>query len=127
MANKKNEVPEEEIIPEPEPEETEAVETEQPPAPPPQTNEKPVKPAAKAGGFCVYLGPSISGVIVSGTVYKTDKAATLLELAPVIEKYPLIASLLVTGDELPGSRIKVKTPGTLLYANYSKFTGQLKN
>lgn len=58
------------------------------------------KTAKKSGGagFCVYLGPSIRGVIQTGTVYRGDKPEVLDLLAPAIEKYPLIASLVVGGN-----------------------------
>lgn len=80
------------------------------------------KTAKKSGGagFCVYLGPSIRGVIQTGTVYRGDKPEVLDLLAPAIEKYPLIASLVVGGNTLPEDRIKVKTAGNLLNVNYRK-------
>ena len=78
------------------------------------------KSDGKAAGFCVYLGPSIRGVIQSGTVYCGGKAAVLKELAPALERHPLIASLVVTSDTLPADRIKVKTAGNLLNVNYKK-------
>jgi hypothetical protein len=49
-----------------------------------------------------------------------------MELESIIEKYPLVATLIVTGEELPESRIKIKTPGNLLNANYARFVGELK-
>lgn len=78
------------------------------------------KPAESKCGFCVYLGPSIHGVIAGGTVYAADKAATVKDLAETVKAHPLIASLIVPGDELPESRIKIMTPGNLLYINYRK-------
>ena len=83
-------------------------------------------PKEAKGGFCVYLGPSIQGVIISGTVYSTDRKTSIAEMGSVLKRYPLVASLLVSGDVLPESRIKVKTPGNLLYANYNKLVGTLK-
>ena len=80
----------------------------------------------KAAGFCVYLGPSIRGVIQSGTVYRGGKAAVLKEIAPALERYPLIASLIVTSNTLPVDRIKVKTAGNLLNVNYKKLASGKK-
>ena len=79
------------------------------------------KSDGKAAGLCVYLGPSIRGVIQSGTVYRGGKAAVLKELAPALERHPLIASLVVTSDTLPVDRIKVKTAGNLLNVNYKSY------
>ena len=80
---------------------------------------------ARSGGFCVYLGPTITGVIQSGTIYRGEKAKVLTELEPVVKKYPLVETLIVTGETLPEDRIKVKTPGNILYVNYKKMSGKI--
>lgn len=77
------------------------------------------KPAAEVG-FCVYIGPSITGVIQSGTIFRGTRKEVLATVADVTEKHPLVATLIVTGDTLVQDRIKVKTPGNLLYVNYHK-------
>ena len=46
--------------------------------------------------------------------------AELKQAAEAIEAYPLVKTLIVSGDALPEARIKVKTPGNALYANYMK-------
>jgi|GEM_PF-346745 len=102
-------------------------------APPPGEIEKPSakdtepteKTAEEKGGFCVYLGPSIHGVILGGTVFGADKKATLAEIESTVKAYPLVAALIAPGDTLPESRIKVKTPGNLLYENYRKLAGRI--
>jgi len=78
------------------------------------------KASEKTAGFCVYIGPTIIGVVQRGTVYRGDKPEVLALLKDAVEKYPLIASLVVPGHALPESRVKVKTPGNLLYVNYHK-------
>lgn len=78
------------------------------------------KSDGKSAGFCVYLGPSIRGVIQSGTVYRGSKSDVMKEIAPALERYPMIASLVVASDTLPVDRIKVKTAGNLLNVNYKK-------
>lgn len=65
--------------------------------------------------FCVYLGPTIVGVIQYGTIYMGSKEQALKTAAAAIEKYPLIARLIVTSKTLAQDRIKIKTPGNLLY------------
>lgn len=75
-------------------------------------------------GFCVYIGPSITGVIQSGTIYTGSKAQALSDAALAVEKYPLVAELIVTGNTLAVDRIKVKTPGNLLYVNYKKLASR---
>lgn len=86
---------------------------------PPKKNEG-KKAVANSGSFCVYLGPSIMGVIQRGTIYNGSKKATLSALSDVIEKFPLVKSLIVSDKTLADDRIKVKTPGNLLYVNYHK-------
>jgi len=70
--------------------------------------------------FCVYLGPSIYGVIQTGTVYKGNRKNAEATLASAIVKYPLIARLIVTNETVAEDRIKVKTAGNLLYTLYKK-------
>ncbi len=71
-------------------------------------------------GFCVYLGPTITGVIQSGTIYRGEKARVLAELESAVRNYPLIKALIVTDKTLSEDRIKVKTPGNILFVNYNK-------
>ena len=80
--------------------------------------------APKKSGFCIYLGPTITGVIQSGTIYRGGKAKVLTELKSVVEKYPLVKTLIVTDKTLSEDRIKVKTPGNILYVNYKKMSGK---
>ena len=82
------------------------------------------KPAQQSqpqeAGFCVYIGPTILGVIQNGTVYRGAKEDALASAASAVRKYPLVASLIVCGDTLAADRIKVNTPGNLLYVNYRR-------
>lgn len=78
------------------------------------------KATVKNDGFCVYIGPTITGVIQSGTIYRGNKQEVLASLALAIKKIPLIKTLVVSSETLPEDRIKVKTPGNLLYVNYHK-------
>ena len=83
------------------------------------------QPAEESSGLCVYLGPSIRGVILQGTVYPGGRKATLSRIADILKNYPIVADLIVPGDILPTARIQIKTPGNLLYANYSKLARRL--
>lgn len=80
------------------------------------------KAAPKGAGFCVYIGPSIVGLMQNGTVYRGTKPEVLKrnDVAAAVEKRPLVASLIVSGDTLAADRIKVNTPGNLLYVNYRR-------
>ena len=97
-------------------------------AAPKTAKKKPAAPkkVADTGGFCVYLGPTMMGVIQRGTIYRGGRKEVLDSLAPVIEQHPLIASLVVSDETLPADRIKVKTPGNLLYVTYHKLAQGMK-
>lgn len=78
------------------------------------------KPAVDPSGFCVYIGPSIRGVIQSGTIYEGSREKTEEILSGAIKKYPLIAKLISTEETFVEDRIKVKTAGNLLNVYYKK-------
>ena len=94
---------------------------EKPSTPVAPTAEKPVTVRqAKANDvkFCVYLGPNIHGVIQEGTIYKGNRKVVESQLSSAIEKYPLIAKLIVTDKTIAVDRIKVKTAGNALNTFY---------
>lgn len=89
--------------------------------------EKTAETTARAkGGFCVYLGPTITNVVQSGTVYSGSKMEVLKSISEAVKKYPLIATLIVTDKTLSEDRVKVKTPGNILYVNYNKLVKGIK-
>lgn len=78
---------------------------------------------ANDGGFCVYIGPTIVGVIQKGSIFRGGKDEVLKNnfiVSKAIEKCPGIASLIVSGKTLSEDRIKISTPGNLLYENYMR-------
>lgn len=77
-------------------------------------------------GFCVYIGPTVMGVIQNGTVLRGTKQEALASMAPAIAKYPDVAKLIVPGDTLAKDRIKVKTPGNWLYVCYTRMLTGIK-
>ena len=78
------------------------------------------KAAEKNSGFCIYLGPTIPRVIQKGTIFPAGRESALKMLAAEIAQHPLIAPLLIERDQLAEHRIKIKTPGNLLYVLYNK-------
>lgn len=77
-------------------------------------------------GFCVYLGPSIRGIVQQGTIYEGNLETVKRQLAPAIEKYPRIAALISSGDELAENRVRIKNKGNYLFEEYRKFIAELK-
>ena len=55
-----------------------------------------------------------------------DKQDALAQISAAVEKYPLIATLVIPGDQVSEARIKVKTPGNLLYVNYHRLADRRK-
>lgn len=104
---------------------TEAEDTQEPQAGAPDTaGTKAEKSDSKADGFYCYIGPSITGLIQHGTIYRGTRKKAMAAAAAAIEKYPLIKTLIVSGDKLPEARLKVKKPGNALYKNYQRVAGK---
>ena len=75
---------------------------------------------ANTSGFYIYIGPNIKGLIQTGSIYRGDREHAHQMAAAAIEKHPKVKTLIVAGDALPEARLKVKTPGNILYANYNE-------
>lgn len=79
-----------------------------------------------SAGFCVYIGPTIFGVIQTGTVLRGTMEDAIAAVAVAVEKHPLVKTLIVSGDTLSADLTKVNTPGNLLYVNYHKLASGRK-
>lgn len=77
-----------------------------------------------ADSFYCYIGPSITGLIQHGAIYRGTRKKAMAAAAAAIEKYPLIKTLIVSGDKLPEARLKVKKPGNALYKNCQRILGK---
>lgn len=82
------------------------------------------EPDGCAAGFYCYIGPNLAGLIQHGTIYRGSRADALAAAAAAVEKNPLVKTLIVSGDELPQARLKVKKPGNALYQNYQRVAGE---
>lgn len=78
-------------------------------------------------GFYCYIGPNLKKLIQTGTIFRGTREEALAKAAAAIEAQPLVKTMIVSGDALPSARIKVKTPGNVLYANYRKLAGKEGN
>ena len=83
-------------------------------------NEKKSRAGTCPSGLYIYIGPNIKKHIQTGTIYRGTRANALKQAAEAIKAYPLVKTLIVSGDALPEARLKVKAPGNALYANYMK-------
>lgn len=84
----------------------------------------PAEAKTNGSGFYIYIGPNIKGLIQTGTIYRGSRAHALRMAAAAVKAQPKVKSLIVAGDELPQARLKVRTPGNILYANYHKLAGK---
>jgi hypothetical protein len=87
------------------------------------------EPAKGAAGGCgeisAYLGPTIRGEVSRGEMFPAGRDAAIAGLAATVGRYPQVADLIVSGDDLPESRIKANTPGNLLHKKYCELAGTL--
>ncbi len=90
-----------------------------------QTSKAAPAAARKSGKIYCYIGPNIRGYLHSGQVFRGERDAVLQGLAGVAEQYPLVKTLLVSGENLPVARLKVKEPGNAYYANFQKLSRAL--
>ena len=66
----------------------------------------------------VYLGPSIRGVIQSGTIFSGTRAEVESALASAIERYPKIKNLIVGDTEIAEAKKKIKAGGNAISMAY---------
>lgn len=122
MADVKNESAAEKLVVEAAPE---AVKPQ--PKPAAKRKKSPVKATpAKQEDFCVYLGPSVRGVITRGAVYPGTREEVLARLERAISLYPGIAGLVVPSTTFPTDRTRVKKEGTLLHNRYRQMALKIK-
>ena len=69
-------------------------------------NEKKSRAGTCPSGFYIYIGPNIKKHIQTGTIYRGTRAHALKQAAEAIKAYPLVKTLIVSGDALPEARLK---------------------
>ncbi|MBQ7487125.1 MAG: hypothetical protein IJT77_06505 [Clostridia bacterium] len=76
--------------------------------------------------YYVYIGPTIRSAVQQNAIITGSREVVIKKLAGAIEKYPPIAQLLVSGEELAEARKQIKQPGNRLYEVYKRLIGLLK-
>jgi len=69
-------------------------------------------------GVFVYLGPSIRGVIQSGTIYCGTRRQVKDNLQFAIAKYPHIETLIIADSDIADAKAKIKKGGNALSHAY---------
>ena len=77
-------------------------------------------PESRSAGFCAYIGPTIMGVIQTGTIYQGNFYAARRQAADAIKKYPLIERLIIPGEQLPDVKAKFAAGGSYLNNIYQR-------
>jgi hypothetical protein len=93
-----------------------------PAAPEPAITQEPV---IKDGVF-VYVGPSIRGVIQSGSIYRGTQGQVHEKLAAAIKAFPKIASMIFEDTEVAAARTKIKSGSGALYTAYNALSAAKK-
>ena len=73
-------------------------------------------------GVYVYLGPSIRGVIQSGTIYHDTRQHIKDRLQYAIAKYPNIDTLIVADTDIADAKAKIKKGGNAMSHAYKALT-----
>ena len=84
--------------------------------------------AEEKSAHCAYIGPSVRGLIQTGTIYNTDKTTALLrsDVGRAVKRYPMVKDLIVPGNTLATARKSIKNPGTLLHHRYEQMISAIK-
>lgn len=77
-----------------------------------------VKEPENHSGVFFYIGPTLRGLLRTGQMFRGGRAAALEAAKEAIGKYPLVKTLIVSGDAFPAARIRLLKGGNALRANY---------
>lgn len=78
------------------------------------------KKRSRSNEFWCYIGPNLTELIQTGTIFRGTREDALEAAKDSIEKFPLVKTLIISGEHLPLARLEVKKPGTALNKNYMK-------
>ena len=65
--------------------------------------------------ICVYIGPTIRGVVNYGAIFHGTYQEVIQAEAEMVEQFPPIRHLIVPGENLGQARIDIHTPGNSIY------------
>ena len=88
----------------------------------------PLKEQSAKSGFSAYIGPTVTGLIQTGTIYDVSKTAVLQrpDVVRAVRRFPMIEDLIVTGDNLALARKQINISGTLLHHRYEQMLSDMK-
>ncbi len=95
----------------------------------PDTAKQPRTKAARAAkepenrsGVFFYIGPTLRGLLRTGQMFRGGRTEAFEAAKNAIEKYPLVKTLIVSGDAFPSARILLLKRGNAMRANYDTLT-----
>ena len=75
----------------------------------------------------VYIGPTIPRTtLIENTVARGTRSAVEEHFKPALEKYPAVKRLIITIEELPDAREKVRAAGNILSKSYADIASAIK-
>lgn len=83
------------------------------------------KQAVQEPTYCLYVGPTIRGVVQQDTVLSGAKSDVLERLKYAVSAHPIIAQLVLESGTIADGRNKLKTPGNALYAAYRRLVSDV--
>ncbi len=92
------------------------------------TRKPPLKEQSAKSDFSAYIGPTVTGLIQTGTIYDVEKTVALQrpDVIRAVQRFPMVEDLIVTGDNLALARRNIKIPGTLLHHRYEQMLSGMK-
>ena len=69
--------------------------------------------------FCAYIGPTLRGIVQTGTLFHCSRTELLDRMNTVCVKHPEFSYFVVCGKDLAGARKTINQPGTLLHSKYA--------
>lgn len=85
------------------------------------------KAVAISDGIFMYLGPSIRGVVQSGSIYRGTREQICDALAPAIKKFPEIEKFVFADAEIATARKQIRATGNHLNQLYGNLAAKAKN
>jgi len=82
--------------------------------------QKATPPLKEFSGYCVYIGPTIRGVIQHGNIFQFPKEEAKKRLNIAIDRYPEVFDLIAPGNQLAAKAAEVKNKKSWLYHVYNR-------
>ena len=82
----------------------------------------PEEAGGKSAGYSIYMGPSLKGILQTGTIIpgSVKEALRRPEIVIALNHKPSLKALIVDGADFPKAMAELKTQGSDLYKLYRR-------